>query len=501
MARPSRITSNRIPEMAFAAAVVGHHHQVSDSDSDSEHGGGSNPLRHLDLSASIFRPYFDFTGQSTATATDLSKIQSFLTSSASGALSCLICLERIRISDPTWSCSAVCFSVFHLVCIQSWARQASDLAATRATTRLSLSPAAASESATWHCPKCRSEYTKSEIPKSYLCFCGKLENPSSDDPWILPHSCGEICDRPLRNNCGHSCLLLCHPGPCPPCPKVVQSTCFCGSVTESRRCEARNFACSGTCSKVLDCGAHRCIEKCHDGPCPPCRKRGIYKCQCRKTEEDRECCERIFRCKEPCNKVLECGKHKCSKGCHSGECGDCPFRGKRSCPCGKRVYEGMACDVAVPLCGGTCDKLLSCGYHQCPERCHRGPCIETCRLVLTKSCRCRSLRKEVKKKKVWFFWLCLAMTLTEIRWSYRWLHIPGDSRSLILEKMHKNGNFSIYCWYLLLGTTALRFSFVKFILSLANQLENVHVSLVHLFCITGFQASKFKKLHNSNMSI
>ncbi|KAK4758031.1 hypothetical protein SAY87_019332 [Trapa incisa] len=382
--------------MAFAAAVVGHHHhhQVSDSDSDSEHGDGSNPLRHVDLSSYICRPYFDFTGQSTATAADLSKVQSFLTSSASGALSCLICLERIRISDPTWSCSALCFSVFHLVCIQSWARQASDLAAARAATRLSISQATASESATWHCPKCRSEYPKPQIPKSYLCFCGKLENPRPD-PWILPHSCGEICDRPLRNKCGHKCLLLCHPGPCPPCPKVVQSTCFCGSITESRRCAVKNFACSGTCSKILHCGVHHCIENCHDGVCPPCRKRGIYKCHCRKTEEDRECCERIFRCEEPCNKLLDCGKHECSRGCHSGECGSCPLKGKRSCPCGKRVYEGMACDVAVPLCGGTCDKLLSCGYHWCHERCHRGPCIETCRLVVTKSCRCGSLRKEV----------------------------------------------------------------------------------------------------------
>ncbi|CAL5343648.1 unnamed protein product [Camellia sinensis] len=38
--------------------------------------------------------------------------------------------------------------------------------------------------------------------------------------------------------------------------------------------------------------------------------------------------------------------------------------------------------------------MLSCGFHRCPERCHRGPCIETCRVVVTKSCRCGSLRKE-----------------------------------------------------------------------------------------------------------
>ncbi|MCD7452472.1 NF-X1-type zinc finger protein nfxl2 [Datura stramonium] len=61
----------------------------------------------------------------------------------------------------------------------------------------------------------------------------------------------------------------------------------------------------------------------------------------------------------------------------------------------KRVYEGIACDVAVPVCGATCGKMLSCGFHRCPERCHRGPCIETCRVVVTKSCRCGSFKKQV----------------------------------------------------------------------------------------------------------
>jgi hypothetical protein len=39
--------------------------------------------------------------------------------------------------------------------------------------------------------------------------------------------------------------------------------------------------------------------------------------------------------------------------------------------------------------------VLGCGRHKCPERCHRGPCDETCRLVITKSCRCGGLKKEV----------------------------------------------------------------------------------------------------------
>ncbi|EOY17775.1 Sequence-specific DNA binding transcription factor isoform 1 [Theobroma cacao] len=366
----------------------------SDSDTDNFHIGS-------DLSNSIFKAYLEFSSSSSSsssssiTAVDLSKIQSFLTSSSSGALSCLICLERIRPSDPTWSCSSLCFALFHLFCIQSWARQSSELSAARASARLPITAEVAAKQATWNCPKCRFSYSKSQIPKSYLCFCGKLQDPPSDNPWILPHSCGEICNRQLPNNCGHFCLLLCHPGPCPSCPKSIKTRCFCGSVEDFRRCGFKNFSCNQPCNKLLDCNKHRCSEICHPGTCPPCRARDIYCCRCGQKEEEKDCCDRDFRCENECKKLLNCEKHLCERGCHAGDCGECPLQGKQSCPCGKRVYEGMPCDVAAPVCGATCNKLLNCGFHRCPERCHKGPCVETCRIMVKKSCRCGGLKKEV----------------------------------------------------------------------------------------------------------
>ncbi|ONK67921.1 uncharacterized protein A4U43_C05F5220 [Asparagus officinalis] len=93
--------------------------------------------------------------------------------------------------------------------------------------------------------------------------------------------------------------------------------------------------------------------------------------------------------------MLRCGRHRCERGCHEGECGECPLTGRRTCPCGKKEYKGVACDVEVPNCGSTCEKMLACGRHRCPERCHRGVCVETCRTVVMKGCRCGSLRKEV----------------------------------------------------------------------------------------------------------
>lgn len=406
---PSLVTSLlKIPKMSSA----NYQHHFSDSDS----GSGSDPDQsnpeshhghrhcHTDFSNSIFKSYFEHTTNQSPSSTspptphDLSKIQSFLNSSSSGALSCLICLERIKPSDPTWSCTSLCYDVFHLLCIQSWARQASDLSAYRAATRLPISPDKAAETSTWNCPKCRSVYTKSQIPKTYFCFCGKVENPPNDNPWILPHSCGEVCDRPLKNSCGHYCLLLCHPGPCASCPKLVKAKCFCGKIEDAKRCGFKLFSCNNLCGKLLDCGTHKCKERCHDGDCPPCQARGLYGCYCGRKKEEKKCCERGFQCENPCERLLGCGKHVCERGCHSGECGQCPLQGKRTCPCGKNVYEGMACDVAVPLCGGTCDKMLSCGLHRCHERCHRGGCIETCRLVVMKSCRCGGLKKEVNNQ-------------------------------------------------------------------------------------------------------
>lgn len=75
--------------------------------------------------------------------------------------------------------------------------------------------------ASWGCPKCRTAYTPSEVPLEYHCFCGKQKDPPLD-PWLAPHTCGDMCGKELAAGCGHTCVLLCHPGPCPPCPRQVR---------------------------------------------------------------------------------------------------------------------------------------------------------------------------------------------------------------------------------------------------------------------------------------
>lgn len=80
----------------------------------------------------------------------------------------------------------------------------------------------------WRCPACQNPY--SDVPFSYLCFCGKSKNPEVNYH-LTPHTCGEICDR-IRPDCSHHCNELCHPGPCPPCAVFVQKSCPCGKTTQ-----------------------------------------------------------------------------------------------------------------------------------------------------------------------------------------------------------------------------------------------------------------------------
>lgn len=72
----------------------------------------------------------------------------------------------------------------------------------------------------WRCPGCQ---TYNEvIPVDYMCFCGAMKNPQGTRTDV-PHSCGQTCGRDSIGGieCIHSCIIQCHPGPCPPCESVL----------------------------------------------------------------------------------------------------------------------------------------------------------------------------------------------------------------------------------------------------------------------------------------
>mmetsp|Transcript_32563 Transcript_32563/g.52758 ORF Transcript_32563/g.52758 Transcript_32563/m.52758 type:complete len:944 (-) Transcript_32563:401-3232(-) len=308
---------------------------------------------------------------------------SIIENTKKGSLVCIICLEQIEVHQAVWQCSKFCYKVFHLICIQSWARSAP------AKPSL-LSPEAfpnRTEKPPWYCPNCRGAYPHEEVPQKYFCFCSKEQDPPVDR-WLVPHSCGQICSKPLIPACGHECKLLCHPGPCPPCPQTVIVKCFCGKKSSTQRCGRHAFSCNAPCLRTLNCGIHKCGSACHAGDCMPCQRVTTLKCRCGLTTEERACGDRDFQCAQVCNRPLGCGKHKCGEVCHTGVCPPCPLSGIRTCPCGKEEYR-LPCDQATPTCGQTCGKMLPCGRHKCPNRCHTGPC-ETCRQPTNKKCRCGS---------------------------------------------------------------------------------------------------------------
>lgn len=304
----------------------------------------------------------------------------------SGATTCLVCIDNVKRLDAIWNCGK-CSCILHLQCIQKWAREGLGKHTINHDGDIS------DLDLTWQCPKCRHEYKQTECPTKYFCFCGKVDNPKFD-PWIVPHSCGQQCKKALVPSCGHECLLLCHPGPCPPCPKTINSKCHCGRKGPSlKRCSNKKWSCGKPCSQRLSCGHHNCEEFCHDGVCPPCPYTSEHACFCGKKKSERPCAEPTWSCEEMCGKPYSCGHHICEQKCHTGACGECPRTGKRSCPCGK-TSSMQPCTEDVPTCEDTCLLPLECGMHQCAKRCHYGSC-DTCLQVVEKRCRCGRRNKKI----------------------------------------------------------------------------------------------------------
>jgi len=304
----------------------------------------------------------------------------------SGAITCLVCIDNVKRLDAIWNCGN-CACILHLQCIQKWAREGvgqQTLKCEGDISQLELK---------WQCPKCRHDYKQADCPTKYFCFCGKEENPPFD-PWIVPHSCGQQCRKPLLPKCGHECLLLCHPGPCPPCPKTIQSKCHCGRTGPLlKRCSNKKWSCGKVCGQPLTCGHHNCEDFCHEGECPTCPYSSKQSCLCGKNTTERPCAQPSWNCEQTCHSAYSCGHHLCEESCHSGKCGDCPRSGKRNCPCGKTLST-QPCTEDVPTCEDTCLLPLGCGIHQCAKRCHYGPC-DTCLQVVERHCRCGRRKKDV----------------------------------------------------------------------------------------------------------
>ncbi|XP_052793796.1 NF-X1-type zinc finger protein NFXL1-like isoform X2 [Mya arenaria] len=257
------------------------------------------------------------------------------------------------------------------------------------------------------------------------CHCGKAA-PQVRRCSARPWSCTGVCGR--RLTCGqHTCQQTCHSGECSPCPMTSSQRCQCGKSSSVRPCASPDWQCDQVCGKRLSCGNHVCESVCHRGPCGDCPRGGVRKCPCGKTEYDKPCTEDIPTCGDTCGKLLACGIHSCVQRCHYGSCGSClqmcvkrcrcsqgkerevtcskDFLCETKCTkmrdCAKHQCKRKCCDGNCPPCEQMCNKPLTCKYHKCSSRCHRGrcyPCMETVDMFC--SCKATKITVPCGREKV-----------------------------------------------------------------------------------------------------
>lgn len=306
-----------------------------------------------------------------------------------GKLECLVCCERIKPFQQTWSCLN-CFHIFHLGCTTKWANSSKS-------------------DDGWRCPACQNITKK--IPREYLCFCGKTKNPQFNRN-DLAHSCGELCER--KFGCEHPCTQLCHPGPCPSCQATVTRYCGCGRSSRIMQCSQKDvIKCSEICAKTLNCGIHSCPDICHFDDCHACEEKVDQKCFCGKEKREVFCdltsLQNLkYSCDKVCDRLLSCGNHHCTEICHENDCNECKTSQNliTSCPCGKQAIvpgQRKSCTDPIPLCNNICKKPLKCGPpnapHLCSSRCHKGDC-NPCSKETAVKCRCGHMDQMIKCREL-----------------------------------------------------------------------------------------------------
>ncbi|XP_020760776.2 transcriptional repressor NF-X1 isoform X1 [Odocoileus virginianus] len=257
------------------------------------------------------------------------------------------------------------------------------------------------------CPPCPAFMTKT-------CECGRTRHTVRCGQAVSVH-CSNPCDSIL--NCGqHHCAELCHGGPCQPCRVILNQVCYCGSTSRDVLCGTDmgksdgfgDFGCLKMCGKDLKCGNHTCSQVCHPQPCPPCPRLPplVRYCPCGQTPLSqllelgssgrKTCMDPVPSCGKVCGKPLPCGSldfiHTCEKLCHEGDCGPCSRTSVISCRCSFRTKEFPCTSLkseadATFMCDKRCNKKRLCGRHKCNEIC----CVDKehkCPLICGRKLRC-----------------------------------------------------------------------------------------------------------------
>jgi NF-X1-type zinc finger protein NFXL1 len=181
-----------------------------------------------------------------------------------------------------------------------------------------------------------------------------------------------VGSRPLPGaSCGHTCTLLCHPGPCPPCPRVVDAPCHCGKLRLRQRCGQAAFSCAEVCGRRLGCG-HACPEVCHEGPCPPCQQ--VRHSKVSALESADACC--CFHSAKSFGRQVWTGAQEAAVGGHMNHLLPCPTTSRQ-------LVEQANLNLRMP-CLYTVSHLVV--QLPCTSMSPPPPCFLMCGCAVCRSC-------------------------------------------------------------------------------------------------------------------
>ncbi len=373
-----------------------------------------------------------------------------------GALECMICCENVRRQSRIWDCGR-CFAVFHLSCIRKWCKQSEKREG----------------AGSWRCPGCQN--VMSATPRKYMCWCGATENPEVNK-YLPPHSCGQPCGK--QRGCTHPCVEMCHAGPCSPCASMAPAqSCLCGKQSRQTRCKdpesKSTWSCEEVCGEIMACGVHTCQRTCHAGLCGVCTSLETSRCYCGQEQKSIECWDKSFTtksqiqdaqgniddwdgsfsCLNICGRSFQCGKHTCSRTCHSQSLDSkkCPYRPEvvKTCPCGKVSLDDLgclrsSCEDEIKACENICGRSRPCG-HICRRRCHNKDC-GICTEEVETECRCGrttfAVRCQYKMKQPHCTKVCRS-TLSCGRHKCHTICCPAERAGQKRLQAHKKKRFTV----------------------------------------------------------
>lgn len=173
-------------------------------------------------------------------------------------------------------------------------------------------------------------------------------------------SCGQTCGKQRNSpkSCPHACDLQCHAGPCPTCTAIgPKQTCHCGKDEIQKRCidtmYEDGWSCGQVCGDDLPCGKHKCTKPCHPGVCGDCQELEESRCFCGLHSKPIKCCDK----QKPVESVIS--------DIHGTE----KWLGYWSCdtPCDRFVSITLTLHLVEIL---TRFRFFDCAKHTCSKSCH-----------------------------------------------------------------------------------------------------------------------------------